>query len=308
MRALAALGLALATAGCDARGAAPLRPQPFTVETRAVAPGAADGRVGALRYAGGFEMVARGTSRFGGLSGLDVGEDGAVLMVTDGGDLVRGRLVLDGAGRLTGLQDLTIEGLVDEHGQAVSTRKSGEDAEGATFLPGGGFAVSFEREHRVLAYARYGAAAERRIDPARARLEGGARLGLNTGLEGLAAGADGLMLGSEKGRVWRCVSVSACREVPARSPGFGWGLTGLDALDDGPIVSTWRLFPLYGRWVSAIQGPDGTVLARLDGPLGLNAEGIAAVRTGDGWRLYVVADDGFGETGRNLLLAFDWRP
>lgn len=309
MRAAAVVFGALAVAGCDARSEAPPLDHPVRLEVsgKPVAPVSA--RVGALTFAGGIELSARGSSLFGGLSGLDVDDEGGFLMVTDEGDLVQGRIVLDVAGRLTGLSDVTIRRLLsDEHG-AVSGKDDG-DAEDVTVLPDGGFAVSFERRHRVLAYAGPAGPVRRVLDPDGRRFvtafEGGARLQSNRGLEGLTW-ADGLVVGTEDGRVFSCPDSRRCRSRAYGRPGGGWSLTGLASLDGDRLISVWRGNPLFG-WKGAIVGPDGRELARLDGPIGANYEGIAAVRRGDGWRIYVVADDGFGESGRNLMLAFDWTP
>lgn len=309
IRGLSILLLAGAVAGCDARGepSAALRPQPVEIASRPVLldadrPGLT--RVGRLTYAGGAELTARGTSRFGGLSALEVDEAGGFLAVTDEGDLIEGRLALDGEGRLLGIAGAAVRALTDERGRPLQGKDEG-DAEGLATLPDGGFAVSFERDHRVLAYSAPGGVPRRLADGA-SRFEGGSDFAENEGPEALVW-TDALVVGSERGRVWRCEAAACARLTVRPPPGRGWRLTGLDVLDGQATVALWRAYDPFRGFRTAVTGPDGTVLARLQRPLVTgNFEGVAAVRRQGGWRLYLLADDGFGDTGRSLLLAFDW--
>lgn len=307
MRALLAVLSTLTVAGCEARSEAPplTRAVPIEIASRAVAPESS--KVGALTFAGGVELTAPRSSLLGGLSDLDVADDGRVLMVTDEGDLVQARIVLDDAGRLIGLADVTVRGVVNGDGRPIAGKELA-DAEDVTFLPDGGFAIAFERMHRVLAYEGPDGPVRRRVDLTghvfTTEFEGGAGVKHNRGFEGLAW-ADVLTLGTEDGVVFECRDRRRCTRRALGKPGGGWSLTGLDALDGNRLISVWRAHPLFG-WRGMIAGPDGRELARLEGPLGANFEGIAAVPRGAGWRLYVLSDDGFGETGRTLLLAFDW--
>jgi len=276
-------------------------------------------RIGELTYAGGLVLRAKGTSAFGGLSGIDVADDGTFITQSDAGDLFRGRILLDQRGRLAGLANMTGARLADERGLDQGG-KSDADSEDITFLPGGGFAVSYEQEHRVLAYTGSG--------PAR-------RLGIpdvefprrNEGLEALtvwrdpATGEDRLVEGAEDGRAWICdLEGHDCRQFldPARdTPEANFMLTGLDALPDGRgMIAVYRAFDLLRgmraiiAWVQPGAPKQVTPLARLAAPLNVdNFEGIAAVKNAEGSvRLYIVSDDNFSSLQRTLMLAFDWTP
>jgi hypothetical protein len=275
--------------------------------------------LGRLRYAGGLRLTAKGEMAFGGLSGLDVDDEGRFLSQTDAGSLVRGRLVLDRAGRLAGLADTTIEALTDEAGQPYGSKSEG-DAEDIAFLPGGGYAVSFEQKHRVMAY-RPGHA------PRRLGIPDTAFPSRNRALEALtvwhdpAKGEDRLVEGAEDGRAWSCdIEGQGCVQVLDSSQEpltRGYSLTSLDALPDGHgMIAMYRdvslLHGMQGMiaWVRPGASPQVTPLAWLSAPLSVdNFEGIAAVKRGDGGiRLYIVSDDNFSSIQRTLLMAFDWTP
>lgn len=297
-----------------------LSAQAITIDAAPVALNASDTAavgVGELVYAGGLVLTARGTSRLGGLSGLDGGEAGFVA-VTDAGDLVRFRARLDADGRLTGVMGASIEGLADESGASLSGRKAEGDAEGLVRLEGGGLIVSFEQRHRVVAYAPDGRASALPAPPT-------GTLGDNEGWEALAetGGSPGaLLVGSEGGRLWRCGADGdegeACRELPlARGFGDEFRLTGLDRVEGERFVGVFRAFdPLRGpRVVVAELAPDGAgfrarELARLVPPLTVdNIEAVAVVpgRAPGAMRLYLLSDNNFSPKQRTLLLAFDWR-
>lgn len=101
--------------------------------------------IGGLTFVDGFHLTSP-DKRFGGLSGLDVLDDGNLLAVSDQGDFVWIDLSGDGvtpvAARIAGLRDAAGDGL---RGKAEG------DAEGLA-LNDGLALVSFERDHRVLAY------------------------------------------------------------------------------------------------------------------------------------------------------------
>ncbi len=313
-----------AVASCGARPSGPAavpRPFPFEVIAKPLALDPGDPRrttVGELTWAGGLELKARGTSSFGGLSGLDVEDDGRFMSQTDEGDLVRGRIVLDGQGRLTGVGEPTIQRMVDETGQALQSKVEA-DAEDITALPDGGYAVSFEQEHRVLRYPPGGGAGVRlAISPDMKRRD------RDLGLEALAYKDGALYEGAEDGEIWRCriapVAVhDACVSVMPTSPFPGFKLTGLDAAGPG-FVAVYRTVGVFTGWRATIAylqpaTPDGRGpwtarrLAVLDRPLTRdNMEGISAVPgPHGGWRLYLVSDNNFAGFQRTLLLAFDWK-
>lgn len=277
-------------------------------------------RAGALAYAGGLVLSAeRGTSRFGGLSGMDVGPNGQLVAVTDSGDLVRFALRLDGSGRLVGVADADIRPLRNTDGGPLQGKEEA-DAEGLVVAPDGGLLVTFERTHRALAYADPAAT------PSPAPAPPAAGLPENAGWEGLAVLADGTRLfAAETGRLWSC-RAARCDETRLEQDfGAEFQPTGLDGAPEGgagaPAYATFRAFdPLRGmRAVVARLDPasDGrawraTELARLAPPLTAdNFESVVALPspavTG-GVRLYVLSDDNFSDDQRTLLLAFDYAP
>jgi hypothetical protein len=277
-------------------------------------------RLGQLSYAGGFHLTAKTVPGFGGFSGLDVMPDGRFISQTDTGDLMRGRLVLDRRGRLAGVADTTLAQLVDEAGH-TSEVKSDFDAEDISFLDEGGFAISFEQDHRVMVYP--GEGPPRRLAPVP-----DPTMPKNTGLEALtewhdpsAGGAPQLIEGSEDGRAWSCdLEGRDCRQFldPAHdTPDKDFSLTGLDALPrDLGMVAIYRAFDtvrgMRGMicWVRPGAPRQVTVLARLADPLTVdNFEGIAAVEEPHGLiRLYIISDDNVSNLQRTLLMAFDWKP
>ena len=279
--------------------------------------------LGELTYAGGLALTAR-DPRFGGLSGLDQTKDG-LLAVTDSGDLLRLKVRLDRAGRLTGVTDAALLPLHDEQGRSLSGEKTPGDAEGLAVLPDGAFAVSFEQRHRIALHADLAAPGRLLTSP------DPAALGSNEGMEALAdAGTEpaALLVGAEGGRLWLCPATpeakdsAACRERPLSQPfDRAFKLTGLDRAHGpaSPLVAVFRAFdPLRGaRIVIAELRPEGDgyaarELSRLAAPLTVdNFEAVViddAPRPNGARRLYLLSDDNFSSRQRTLLLAFDWRP
>jgi hypothetical protein len=111
-------------------------------------------KVGELTFVAGFHLTSS-SERFGGLSGLDVLDDGNLLAVSDQGDFVW----IDLAGDAATPVAARIAAMRDEAGEFLRAKSEG-DAEGLAVNEGIAF-VSFERDHRVLAYdlAACGAAA-----------------------------------------------------------------------------------------------------------------------------------------------------
>jgi hypothetical protein len=147
---------ALSAVSCPA-GAKPAAPQRIGISAKGVSLqtlNPARKTVGELTFVAGYHLTSP-DPRFGGLSGLDVLDDGNLLAVSDVGDLVWIDLGKDGltpvAGRIASLRDAA--------GTELRGKADG-DAEGLA-VNGGMALVSFERNHRVLAYdiGKCGAAA-----------------------------------------------------------------------------------------------------------------------------------------------------
>jgi hypothetical protein len=319
--------VALAVAACaPQRAMLPQSPLPagpairVAAEPVAEGPPGYDNRVatcaptcpGGFAYAGGLALTSNDTSRFHGLSDLHVEADGRMVAVTDEGDLVKGRIVLDGAGRPTGLAAVTLAPLTDPGGRPLSGDKADSDAEGLAIRANGDMLVGFERRHRVWLYPAGGGSPHPIPLPDTAFPE-------NEGPEALAmdpqAGPDAYLVGREDTReTWICRLGRGC--TPGVRPGQD---------DQGKLVAA-RSLP-GGRWAfllrdfNLIAGArirllitdragrtlDGLLIAR---PATVdNFEGLAAVPRADGSvRFYLVSDDNFASNQRTLLMAFDWRP
>lgn len=294
---------------------------PVAVATTPVplnAPELEDGS-GALVYAGGVE-IRSDFNRLHGLSDIEFAENGIDFWsIGDEGLLVRGRIVLDADGRLTGVEGVEVRPLEDPDGQPLIPKYLA-DAEGLTRLPNGELLVSFERGHRVWRY-----------DPADGRWLG-ARIipnfafTENDGMEGIAAAGvdDGYWASGENGGIWICWMVSC--QVAVRPPiepptEDDFRVTSLAYLDRLYILERAYHADRYtnsiriGLFIDAglqvgrrTEGTwfyleDFTAPATVD-----NFEGLAAVRRPDGGvRLYILSDDNFNPGQRTLLMAFDVR-
>ena len=282
-------------------------------------------RIGQLRFRGGLHLQ-QGATQFGGLSGLEVLEDGRLVAITDDGRWFEARLTLDESGALVGLSSPRIAMMRDEGGEPFANKEEG-DSEGLAQLPDGRFAVSFEQNQRVLIYDlnRDGPFGASVAGPA---LEGVSRLRANVGLEALAATGDGALLVGAEGLEGRATPLwlaplNASAPAPRRSRyplTLGFALTGLDRLPDGGYVALERFYaPVIGGRARITRFPESALaassewlervelLAELAPPLAVdNFEGVAAVRAPDGGvRLYIVSDNNFRDRQRTLLLAFD---
>ncbi|WP_332770885.1 esterase-like activity of phytase family protein [Phenylobacterium sp.] len=267
-------------------------------------------RVGAFRYAGGLVLSSPDTARFHGLSDLAIGAGGAVTSVSDEGDLIKARLVLDKAGRLAGLTDGRVAALTNPDGKPLQGKQEG-DSEGLALLAGGDLLVSFEQRHRIWLYPAAGG-------PPRPAPMPEAAFPDNGGLEALgpdpASGADAYVAGAEEsGQTWTCRVSTSCTPGPviAKPPEFG--LVAVARLPQGRtawLLRAWN--PVRGSRVSLVVRDDRAEIAHMElaRPLTVdNFEALAAVPAKDGTiRFYLLSDDNFQSSQRTLLLAFDWTP
>lgn len=278
-------------------------------------------RLDRLDYRGGL-VIASDDARFGGLSALELSADGTrLLALSDSAWWVTGRLAWDDAdNRLTGFSDLSIAPVRDADGAHFEGRAG--DSEGLTPLGGGHYAVSFEREHRLLAYdlgADWSRIGEARPDP----LPGPEVMGdlpNNRGIESLVRqDNDDLVLGVEypvdvhlRHPLWIGQSPDWARSDLASRPSFG--LTGM-ALHAGMIYAVERFYSrAAGNRIGILTfpppGPDIDItrpvtLGRIDPPLSVdNFEGIAVIERGGETLVLIVSDDNFSDRQRTLLMAF----
>lgn len=270
-----------------------------------------------VRYAGGYELIAHGTSQLEGLSDLQLTPDGNALKVEAISDLGAGvtfTLTPDAAP-----SPLKIELLRDSEGH-TSISRDFNDAEDIALNPQTGERfVSFERIQRVMAYApgtAWGGT------PRKLPLTGLPAFPNNEGMEGLSffreGTTDNLLIGVEAGGFWRCeLTGYSCTSVdgPAE-PGFLYALSSLAPLpdDDHKLLALYRYYdPFTGpRNILRLLRLDGhklTViedLARVAPPLPWdNYEGVAALKTADGYRLYLICD-GLKDDAIPKILMFDW--
>lgn len=263
-------------------------------------------------YAGGLALTSRDTARLHGLSDLEVSPDGRFVAVGDEGDLVKGRIVLDARGRLTGLDAVTLAPLTNLAGEPLTHQKTDSDSEGLALWPNGDLMVSFERTNRIWVYPAAGG-------PPHAVPSPDAPFPDNEGMEALAldpeSGADAYLAGREDTReTWICRLHASCTPgvrpgtpgegslVAARAlPGRRWAFLLRDFRPLSGVTSRLLITDRAGRTLAAhvIARP-----ATVD-----NFEGLAAVPRADGSiRFYLISDDNFSSLQRTLMLAFDWTP
>lgn len=300
---------ALAIAAC-AGSWPPLVPMPIapgwtptTVAIRPVGLGLSGGATLAdgVRFAGGVELVLEGGSPLHSLSDIKLtGGDGFV-SVSDAGDLVRGQLVLDRAGKLVGVRDLSWRRLTLADG----------DAEGLAVLDDGDLLVSFERDHRIW---NYGPVATPLARPTSVR-QPDATFAPNDGMEGLSSRLGGWRVAGESGGVWDCVDSICTVVTPQPTEPLADGafrITGMDRNPSGDgffVVQRAYRPPVNARAQVRRMAEDGTlgpvlISLKLPGTTD-NFEGIAAVAHNGGTRLYILSDDNDNPAQRTLLLAFD---
>lgn len=206
--------------------------------------------LGDLTFVGGFHLTSP-DARLGGLSGLDLLEDGNLLAISDQGDFVWIDLAEDGAtptaARIGGMRDAAGNPL---HG------KSDADSEGLAYMDGLAL-VSFEGSHRVLAFDLAGCGTAARgtdivFGPFGSALKGAfernkLKVGGNAGVEGLAiapgwflfAGLESQLAGASP------LSARALEAAPDFDTPIGLDMppvVGLDILPDGDDL---RVFSLH---------------------------------------------------------------
>ncbi len=254
-----------------------------------------------VKFLGGWHLTST-DPEFGGLSGLAILEAGALLAVSDKGYSVVIRLsenIPNGAAGMVPLLDLD--------GQ-VLTGKADGDAEGLAYRDGLAY-ISFERNHRILAYNFRGCSGLARGVPfaGLAKDQIGVRIAANDGAEALDFGPDGrVRAGYETIIDGRAPIVTFDTDGIARDAAEfihvedGFKLVGADA--------GYHLFRAYDREQgnrNIVTGPNGSF--RLAPPLSVdNFEGIAVMpRPYDTTLIYLISDDNFSGRQRTLLYLFE---
>lgn len=221
--------------------------------------------LGDLTFVAGFHLASP-DKRFGGLSGLDLLDDGNLLAISDQGDFVWLDLAEDGVTPLRA----RIGGMHDAAGAPLHG-KSDADSEGLAYMDGLAL-VSFEGNHRVLAFDLAGCGAAARGAPlAFSRFGGGMeaafnrgklKVGGNTGLEGLALAPGWFMfagLESKQGEA-NPLSARAIEAAPEFDLAIGKDMppvVGLDIVPDGEGLRVFSLHratnPLASTVVSIVE-------------------------------------------------------
>ena len=302
--ALTVMGAAACAAVATVRPAPPSPPDyPVRLESLHVPLGIGGATLApGVRWAGGLSLRGPGLH---GLSDLKIEGDRA-WVVSDFGHLVRFTIRFDANGRLTSAGDAVSRYLIGPDGGALAS-KSDADAEGLALLPDGRVLVSFEQDDRIWSY---GIGANERPVPVSSPDHA---FPPNQGMEGLAAAPDGRWLAmGETGGAWLCDD-AACEALPNAPTAYtdGFKTTGADVDPAGGWFIVQRLYipPLNFQARVLHMAPDGTLsapLIHLRPPASTdNFEGIAAVPTADGVRLYILSDDNDIWIQKTLLLAFD---
>lgn len=317
---------ALVLAACNQSAAdAPISEQwrSISVDTQPVAFGRET--VGKLRFRGGITVRSH-EALFGGISGMEVLDNGRIIAISDRGYWFEARLQFDGEGNLTGIADVRAALMRDENADPFQSRRMA-DAEDMTQLGDGRIAVSFEHTQSIRIYdlnrdGPFGPAAP---GPPLADTDD---FWPNVGLEAIAATADGgLLVGAEGGdepttpmyvvRLGATTPTPPTSRFPLRDR---FSLTSLDRAPDGSYVALERFYaPVVGARAriarfageEIARGGNAIVrteeLATLSPPLPLdNFEAISAVRLPNGvTRLYIASDNNYSPLQRTLILAFD---
>lgn len=274
-------------------------------------------RVGDLRYLGGLDIPRMGQN-VGGLSGLRWdAESGRLLAITDDARWVWFDLEEKGD-QLTGLSVAETGNLLGVEGEVLTGKDRG-DSESLVRDDEGTWGISFERDHRILAYPNDLTARPGRtlFDPV---AEFG-RLEENGGIEAFAIANGRQLLCAERqngvGQA-NCLTFETEEEgfVPFRAEppsdliALGSVPTDADALADGTFLVLFRSYsPSDGNSAAVVAyHPDGSrrELMTLRPPLTLdNFEGLAVREEGGRTFLYIVSDDNFSGSQRTLLMKFE---
>jgi hypothetical protein len=281
--------------------------------------------IGGLDYLGGF-VLSSNDEHFGGLSGLDISPDGAMMTaVSDRGKWFTARLVHDDGGVLVDITDGAIFPIRDEAGHGVAY--AWNDAEEVARLADGALAVSFERRHRIWIYSA-GASLDSALPHALPEPPGLAAAPYNGGIEALTQLADGHILavterdndGATRVHGWILSADGKDSAALSYAVAHDFRPTAFTTLDNGDVLALERRFNLIdGAGARLMRIPareivpgavlTGREIARLHAPLTVdNFEGLDVRRGPDGAVLvYIISDDNFKLLQRTLLLQFRLR-
>jgi hypothetical protein len=257
--------------------------------------------------------------RFGGLSGLSIGQDGKLYAVSDAGYWLSATIVVEPDGALKDLRDWQIAPLLMP--DTTPVRRSWVDAEALAQSADGSFLVGFEGRHRIWRYSPPPATIKSTpiLVPTPDAL---ARAPINGGIEALASLPDGKLLmltedfansdGSLKGWLSSGGRFAEISYVPAR----GYSVTDCAVLSNGDVIvleRRYRPLAIFSVRLALVDQKDlragakltGKELLRLEQPLAVeNFEAVAVQRTTRGTVIYLVSDDNYNPFQQTLLLQF----
>ena len=217
-----------------------------------------------------FELQGR-DPRFGGLSGLTIGNDKVLYTVSDRGYWISARMTMTEDGVLRDLVEWNIRPILGPTGRPVTSPF--HDAEALTRAADGSFLVAFEQVHRIWRYPPPPETFHSRpiVVPAPPEL---ANAPANGGIEGLAAFHDGRVLamteafrnpdGSFKAWLLENDRLAELSYVPSA----GYRVTDSAALSNSDVIvleRRYRRFGILSARLKLIRGKDIRPGAKLSG-------------------------------------------
>jgi hypothetical protein len=269
----------------------------------------------------GYTLKGFGTSRFEGISDLvawPMAQGVHIEAVSDFGDHIRFDLIP----KDSGLADspLRVTPLSNSEGLPFGN-KTMSDAEDMAHDPlTGDTYVSFEGEARIMVYK---AGKDRGVT---LPLQALPAVPNNQGLEAMTfirefPGVTSLLIGAESGGFWQCTLEDySCRQVVGpTTPGLGYALVSLAPLDVDKPDEILALYRYYTPWEGArsllrrlkLRGNRLSVtetILKIKPPFQAdNYEGVSAIKTENGYRLFLISDP-IGRDAKTHLIMFDYKP
>ena len=233
-------------------------------------------------------------SRFGGLSGLVMSDDGnSFIAIGDRGIFVTGEIVRNENGFVEYITDITILPLISPHGS------NAPDSEGIAISADGNIYVSVESTHNIFKFAS--------IDESPSALPQHpdfTELQLNSSLEALAIDADGVLytVPERSGRTTWPFPVyrfnDGAWDIAFHIPRRGnFLVTGADIGPDGHFYLLERRFTGLGFQSRVrrfnMSGKSETTLLETSNGTHDNLEGISVWTSPNGLRMTLISDDNF---------------
>lgn len=256
-------------------------------------------------------------ARFGGLSSIELSEDGiSALMTTDQGMFVRASILRDD-GEITAVNDIEILPLIGKNAQPMTPFR--QDSEGLAIGQDGRIFVSFEGWHVVMDFDAIDVQGFNLPRPYPMRI-----LPRNSGLEALAIDPDGTLIAipERSGDLNRPFPVFRFRYGAwdtklSVSRWDGFLPVGADFGPDGRLYLLERKFLGFWGFASRVRSyemgedslQDEQILLRTDAGRHHNLEGISVWRAPDGaLRVTMVSDNNFWSLLRSEIVEYRLNP